>query len=73
MKRIDEIKGILAMHRDELSERFKVNEIGVFGSYVRGEEKEGSEKDLSKEQKGEDEHRKRSNSETEKYTGRNWR
>jgi predicted nucleotidyltransferase len=46
MKRIEEIKGILAMHRDELRKRFKVKEIGVFGSYVRGEEKEASDIDV---------------------------
>jgi predicted nucleotidyltransferase len=46
MNRIEKIKEILAMHRDELRERFKVKEIGVFGSYVRGEEKEGSDIDI---------------------------
>jgi predicted nucleotidyltransferase len=35
MKTIKKIKGILAMHGDELRERFKVKELGVFGSYVR--------------------------------------
>ena len=34
------------MHRDELRVSFKVKEIGVFGSYVRGEEKEGSDIDI---------------------------
>jgi predicted nucleotidyltransferase len=31
MKRFEKIKGILAMHGDELRERFKVKELGVFG------------------------------------------
>lgn len=52
MKRIEEIKGILAMHRDELRERFKVKEIGVFGSYVRSEEKEASDIDILVEFEG---------------------
>ena len=46
MKTIEEIKGILAMHMDELRGHFKVKEIGVFGSYVRGEEKEASDIDV---------------------------
>ncbi|MDI6884791.1 MAG: nucleotidyltransferase family protein [archaeon] len=52
MKRIGEIKGILAMHRDELRERFKVKEIGVFGYYVRSEEKEVSDIDILVEFEG---------------------
>ncbi|MDY6964943.1 MAG: nucleotidyltransferase family protein [Halobacteriota archaeon] len=43
---IGKIKEILASHKDELKNRFKVREIGVFGSYVRGEQKEGSDIDL---------------------------
>ena len=42
MKQIEEIKGILAEHKEELRERFRVREIGVFGSYVRGEQKKRS-------------------------------
>lgn len=37
MKTLDEIKGILEQHKDELKKRFGVKEIGIFGSYVRGE------------------------------------
>lgn len=36
---IDEIKKILKKHESELKEKFGVKEIGVFGSYVRGEQK----------------------------------
>jgi len=39
MKTIEEIKRILKEHKEELRDRFKVKEIGVFGSYVRGEQK----------------------------------
>ena len=46
MKTIEEMKGILAMYWDELRVRFKVKELGIFGSYVRGEEKEGSDIDI---------------------------
>jgi len=47
MKPIEEIKGILTEHKEELRERFRVREIGVFGSYVRGEQrKRGSDIDI---------------------------
>lgn len=34
---IEETKEVLARHKDELKEKFKVKGIGFFGSYVRGE------------------------------------
>ena len=37
MRMIEEIKEVLARHKEELKEKFKVKEIGIFGSYVRGE------------------------------------
>jgi hypothetical protein len=47
MKKIEEIKEILTEHKEELRERFKVREIGVFGSYVRGKQKKkGSDIDI---------------------------
>ena len=47
MKMIEEIKEILTEHKEELRERFRVREIGVFGSYVRGEQrKKGSDVDI---------------------------
>ncbi|MGB9717671.1 MAG: nucleotidyltransferase family protein [Thermoproteota archaeon] len=47
MEKIEEIKKILTEHKEELVERFKVKEIGVFGSYVRGEQKKrGSDVDI---------------------------
>jgi predicted nucleotidyltransferase len=47
MKTIEEIKRILKEHKEELRDRFKVKEIGVFGSYVRGEQKrKGSDIDI---------------------------
>jgi len=46
MKTIDEIKSILKEHKEEIKERFKVKEVGIFGSYVKGIHKEGSDLDL---------------------------
>ena len=46
MKSLSEIKTIIAQHRDILSERYGVSVVGVFGSYVRGEERSGSDLDL---------------------------
>ena len=40
MRKLSEIKDVIEQYRKELEERFKVKEIGVFGSYVRGEKKE---------------------------------
>ena len=43
---VSEIKSILQAHKQELKEKYKVAEIGIFGSYVRGEQKEGSDLDV---------------------------
>jgi predicted nucleotidyltransferase len=46
MKKIDEIKSILEKHIQEIEERYKVTELGIFGSYVRGEQSETSDVDI---------------------------
>jgi predicted nucleotidyltransferase len=46
MKTLEEIKKILAKHKEELREKFKVKEIGIFGSYVRKEQKKKSDIDI---------------------------
>jgi len=46
MKKLDEIKKILVNHKKELGERFKVSEIGIFGSYIRKEQKSTSDIDI---------------------------
>ena len=46
MKSLEEIKEIIRSHREELEERYRVKSIAIFGSYVRGEEKEESDIDL---------------------------
>ncbi len=46
MKNLAEIKPILAGRKEELKKRFGVTEIGIFGSYVRREQKESSDLDI---------------------------
>jgi len=46
MTNVEEIKRTLLQHKAELKKKFKVKTIGVFGSYVRGEEKRGSDVDV---------------------------
>lgn len=46
MKSIEEIKNIIAEHRGALQSQHKVKQIGVFGSYVRGEQKKKSDLDI---------------------------
>lgn len=43
MRRVGEINEILGKHKEELRERFSVKEIGIFGSYVRGENRKRSD------------------------------
>jgi predicted nucleotidyltransferase len=42
----EEIEEILRRFKPVLAEKFKVKEIGIFGSYVRGEESEESDVDI---------------------------
>jgi uncharacterized protein len=46
MQTLDKLKNILALHKDELKEKYKVREIGIFGSYVRAEQKKKSDVDV---------------------------
>lgn len=46
MKRQDGIRETLKRLKPVLKERFKVKEIGVFGSYVRGDESPESDVDI---------------------------
>ena len=43
MKTIDEVREIITDRKHDLKDHFKVKEIGVFGSYVRGQQKETSD------------------------------
>ncbi|MBA7533226.1 hypothetical protein ES705_25461 [subsurface metagenome] len=46
MKDLDEIRKILASHKQELKEKYRVKDIGIFGSYARGKQKKRSDIDL---------------------------
>ena len=45
-KSISTIVKMLRLHDTDVRERFKITEIGVFGSYVRGEQREDSDIDI---------------------------
>lgn len=46
MKTIEEIKNILAKQMETLESQNKVKSIGVFGSYIKGRQKKGSDLDI---------------------------
>ncbi|MEK6726277.1 MAG: nucleotidyltransferase family protein [Deltaproteobacteria bacterium] len=46
LKSLDEIKTVLNLHHRDIRERYKVKEIGIFGSFVRGEQKKRSDVDI---------------------------
>ncbi len=46
MKTIKEIKIIIQEHKKELEEKFGLREIGIFGSYVRGDQLQDSDIDI---------------------------
>lgn len=46
MKSYKTIEDILKQHKKELAEKYRVKEIGIFGSYARGEQKERSDVDI---------------------------
>ena len=53
MKRtLEEVKQIIEQHRDELRRVHRIKAILVFGSYVRGDQKRGSDLDLLSEFEG---------------------
>jgi hypothetical protein len=43
---LDEIRKILEENKTLLQTKFKIREIGIFGSYVRGEQKKKSDVDI---------------------------
>ena len=45
-KSLEEINSILKEHKQELYKKYKVKEIGIFGSFVRGEQKNRSDIDI---------------------------
>lgn len=46
MKSLNEIKKILKYQKPTIRERYSVTKIGIFGSYVRGEQKKKSDVDV---------------------------
>jgi predicted nucleotidyltransferase len=46
MKRVNEIKKILQDHKATLKEEYGVIEIGLFGSYIKGNQKKTSDVDI---------------------------
>lgn len=46
MKNIEEIKNIIRKEKTRLIEKHKIKEIGIFGSYVRGEQNPDSDIDI---------------------------
>jgi uncharacterized protein len=46
MRDVESIKRLLLQNKDELRQKFEVKTIGVFGSYVRGEQKLSSDVDI---------------------------
>jgi predicted nucleotidyltransferase len=45
-KSIQKIKKILLSHKQDLSDKYGVREIGIFGSYVRNENRKNSDIDI---------------------------
>ena len=46
MKSFKEIEKILASHKAELCRKYSIKEIGIFGSFARGEQEETSDVDI---------------------------
>lgn len=46
MNSLDEIRDILQSHKEELRVKYHVKELGVFGSFARGEESNKSDIDI---------------------------
>ena len=46
MRSLEEVKDILARNKGALRERFKVKELGLFGSFVKGRQKKRSDIDI---------------------------
>ena len=46
MNRLNEIKDIIKQYKKDLEDKYKVKDIGIFGSVVRGEEKKKNDIDI---------------------------
>ncbi|MFB3887592.1 MAG: nucleotidyltransferase family protein [Thermodesulfobacteriota bacterium] len=45
-KTAEEIRKILESHKDELNHKYHVKGVGIFGSYLRGDQEETSDVDI---------------------------
>jgi predicted nucleotidyltransferase len=46
MKTFDELRQLLSLQKQSLCEIYQITEIGIFGSYARGEQTEASDIDI---------------------------
>jgi len=46
MSKLNEIKRTLESHKKHLKEKYRIKEIGIFGSYIRGEQRKKSDVDI---------------------------
>lgn len=46
MKTFDELRQLLSLQKQSLCENYQITEIGIFGSYARGEQTELSDVDI---------------------------
>jgi predicted nucleotidyltransferase len=46
MRTLEEIKRMIAEHKEEIRQKYGIVILGVFGSYARGEQKETSDVDI---------------------------
>ena len=46
MKTLEEIRNLLLRHKEQLRTEYGVKEIGIFGSYIRGEQDKSSDLDI---------------------------
>ncbi len=46
MKSLDEIREIIRQHRNVIADKFGIDVVGIFGSYVRSEQERQSDIDL---------------------------
>ncbi|MCL5238741.1 MAG: nucleotidyltransferase family protein [Nitrospirae bacterium] len=46
MKTLREVEQILKKHKTEVQEKYNVSELGIFGSFVRGEQRKRSDIDI---------------------------
>jgi predicted nucleotidyltransferase len=46
VKSIEEAKAVLKEHKAQVAQKYRVSEIGIFGSFVRGQQKKRSDIDI---------------------------